>query len=59
MRRGQESPADKSLKRPAREARSGRKALLAREKVTKASALPLNIELLRKMANNSERYCHL
>jgi len=46
MRRGQASHADKSLKRPAREARSGRKALLPRRLVAEATMLPLNIELL-------------
>jgi len=46
MRRGQTSHADKKKKKPAREARSGRKALLPRGLVAEATALPLNIELI-------------
>jgi len=39
-RGGRESPADKSLKRPAREARIGRKALLARGWLLKPLCFP-------------------
>ena len=49
MRRGQNSPVDKSPKIPAREARSGRKALLPRALVSDPTALPLTIELIRSL----------
>jgi len=53
---GQAYHADKSLKRPAREARSGRKAHLPRRLIAEATMLPLNIDLLRKKAIEWNRW---